>query len=492
MSEDQQKEGSEEEKKENLSSQDDDDFGLPDLEFEELEELDLDMEEDSNESLSGEGDTLDIGDDFGLDSDDEEEPVEKLGVDSLEPSDQDVSALNEGIDEVEDVLDSAQLISDRLGDVEDTSTGEEYGSNINYDDLLSDADQEVESEPSDKIEDDELAELANIDIDSEDDYSSQQDDDLADIGSPDELAALGIAEEEETPSEIQDEVGLESTESLFGSDSDNELESDSNIFGDSDDGEDFGGGSIFASDGDDEVNLTEETTEEFQEQEESELPPTYKPYSEDSGKGGFAKVIIFGAILFAVIGFIFWFVSDKSDKPASHEQVAKAKTEKPATKPAASSDEKGKAEDENDSSSEETKKTDNTTSKTTPTKESAAKPKATATKPKATTSKPAAAKPKPKAAPKPASTAPAGEIVAVTASTGRTYVIIGSFIDEDLANDYAKEISGSGKGVKVISPYGKSKRYRVSIADFASYSDAAPQMDSFKSEYSPDVWALKY
>ena len=49
MAKDIQDEGSEEQKKQNTSSQDDDDFGLPDLEFEELDELDLDFEDKKKE-----------------------------------------------------------------------------------------------------------------------------------------------------------------------------------------------------------------------------------------------------------------------------------------------------------------------------------------------------------------------------------------------------------------------------------------------------------
>jgi hypothetical protein len=58
--------------------------------------------------------------------------------------------------------------------------------------------------------------------------------------------------------------------------------------------------------------------------------------------------------------------------------------------------------------------------------------------------------------------------------------------------DYAVKLSKEGNGVKIIHPFGKAKRYRVSIADYSSYGDAASQLNGFKGQYGDQVWALKY
>ncbi|MEQ6121307.1 SPOR domain-containing protein [Reichenbachiella sp. MALMAid0571] len=399
MAEDLHKEGFEEDKKQSSGSKDDDDFGLPDLEFEELEELDLDLDDDSSDN-----------------------------------TDSNVSALDEGIDEVEDVMDSAQLISDRLGEDSD------------------------DDESSDETNDDDMSVLDSIDMNSDDNVDNQ-DDSLNEISSPDELAALGMADEDEEES---------STESLFAADDSEPSESD--VFGND---SDFDGGSIFASD---DISLKQEEKMEFESAEDAELPPTYKPYSDDESKGGFAKVIIFGAIGFTLVGFIFYYFftqdigvgSEKSEKKV--EQVAS--TKKPEVKPVAESKDGG------EKTAETAGEKDSKSNTTTPAK--------TTTKPAATKSSTS------KASPKPGSNAPAGEIVEIQSKTGRSYIIIGSFIDQDLANDYAKELSASGKGVKVIFPFGKSKRYRVSVVDFDSYADAMAQIGSYKSTYGEDIWTLKY
>ena len=91
-----------------------------------------------------------------------------------------------------------------------------------------------------------------------------------------------------------------------------------------------------------------------------------------------------------------------------------------------------------------------------------------------------------------AQSATPGEIVMVKERTGRVYAIVASFIDGDIAMDYAKKLSEQGKGVKIIQPFGKSINHRVTIADFNSISDATANMGNLKSEYGDGVWALKY
>jgi len=118
MTDDILNEGSEEGKK---SSEDQmgDDFGLPDLEFDELQELDLGFDGDSlnDDAPVEEKKPADVSDEPSTEFDMsllEDSTSEPTGLDDIDPPQG--SILDEGIDEVEDVLDSAQLISDRLGD----------------------------------------------------------------------------------------------------------------------------------------------------------------------------------------------------------------------------------------------------------------------------------------------------------------------------------------------------------------------------------------
>lgn len=443
MADDKLNEGSEEE---NKSNQSDEDFGLPDLEFDELQELDFNLD-DSAEEEETESEETTLPEPEGIDMSvlDDIDVPESSSDDSsgLQPGDLDPpegSVLDEGIEEVEDVLDSAQLISDRLGDDEEDPLSPDFSADINYDDLMGGDDSaEASKEEASSIED------MGLDLAADD--SQDSDDLLANIDSPDQLAALGILDEEDSSESSEESVSEASADEDFGADS-----AGSSLFA-ADSAEEEG--SIFATDS----MSFEDEKPEFEEADTPSLPPNYKPYSYEESSGGFAKVIIIGVLIISIIGGAFYYFSlDEGPKEVAKKEVPKKRVKKPAKKPA---------------------------TKPAETEASTAKP--AETKPAESKPKPAAAKPKPQAA-----TANPGEIVRVTERSSRSYVIIGSFIDEDLAMDYANKLSGEGNGVKIIHPYGKSKRYRVSIADFSSYGDAASQLSGFKGQYGDEVWALQY
>lgn len=441
MADDKLNEGSEEE---NKSNQSDEDFGLPDLEFDELQELDFNLDDSAEEESESEESTLPEPE--GIDMsvlDDIDVPESSDDSPGLQPGDLDPpegSVLDEGIEEVEDVLDSAQLISDRLGDDEEDPLSPDFSADINYDDLMGGGDSTDATEEASSIED--------IGLDLGGDDSQDSDDLLANIDSPDQLAALGILDDEESSDEPEastessdDDFGVESAgSSLFAADSAEEE------------------GSIFATDS---MSFDDEKPE-FEEADTPKLPPNYKPYSYEESSGGFAKVIIIGVLIISIIGGAFYYFSlDEGPKAVAKKEVPKKRVKKPAAKKTEPKAASSAAASENTSKAQ----------------------------PKAAAEKPAVAKPKPK--PK-AATAQPGEIVRVTERSSRSYVIIGSFIDEDLAMDYATKLSGEGNGIKIIHPYGKSKRYRVSIADFSNYGDAASQLSGFKGQYGEEVWALQY
>ncbi|WP_420579733.1 SPOR domain-containing protein [Reichenbachiella sp.] len=443
MADDKLNEGSEEE---NKSNQSDEDFGLPDLEFDELQELDFNLDDSAEEETESEETTLPEPE--GIDMsvlDDIDVPESSEDSSGLQPGDLDPpegSVLDEGIEEVEDVLDSAQLISDRLGDDEEDPLSPDFSADINYDDLMGGDDS------AEAPKEEEAASIEDIGLDLGGDDSQDSDDLLANIDSPDQLAALGILDEEESSDEAESPAS-ETSEEDFSTES-----AGSSLFA-ADSAEEEG--SIFATDS----MSFEDEKPEFEEADTPSLPPNYKPYSYEESSGGFAKVIIIGVLIISIIGGAFYYFSlDDGPKEVAKKEVPKKRVKKPAAKkPAPKAAAVG---------------TEST--------EKAAEPK-----PKPAATKPATAKPKPKVA-----TAAPGEIVRVTERSSRSYVIIGSFIDEDLAMDYATKLSGEGSGVKIIHPYGKSKRYRVSIADFSSYGDAASQLSGFKGQYGDEVWALQY
>ncbi len=84
-----------------------------------------------------------------------------------------------------------------------------------------------------------------------------------------------------------------------------------------------------------------------------------------------------------------------------------------------------------------------------------------------------------------------GEINIITEPTGRYYVVIGSFVDEDLAMDYGKDLSELGIGSMILRP-GQGKFNRLALSDFGSWNEAQLEADNLKSEYSDALWVLKY
>ncbi|MFY0627368.1 MAG: SPOR domain-containing protein [Reichenbachiella sp.] len=411
MADDSLNEGSEEEKKSSDGGMSDDDFGLPDLEFDDLEELDMnsdDSEDDSDSSTNDVSEDTSGSTEFDMSLLEESSDFAPDAESGLQEGDLDPpenTALDQGIDEVEDVLDSAQLISDRLGDDEGDSA--EPSMPENYDDLI----QDSTPEPEPEAEDTSIPDSSSL---------------FADIDSPDDLAALGMAEE----SGSNEPEPIESGGSLFSAD-------------DSDDSD-----SIFGSDN---LSLDGEDKNDFDSEEETSLPPNYKAYSYEESSGGFTKIIVIGLlVIVAIAGGLLFFNSGDEGKKKVTKKVVPVEKVKPKPKVVKKEEPVAAAQ-------------------------VAAQPKE---------------RPKPQSAE--ASSAAPGEIVNVSERTSKSYIIIGSFVDGDLAMDYANELSADGKGVKIIEPYGKSKRYRVSIADYPTYGDAAGQIDSFKEEFGDQVWALKY
>ena len=84
-------------------------------------------------------------------------------------------------------------------------------------------------------------------------------------------------------------------------------------------------------------------------------------------------------------------------------------------------------------------------------------------------------------------------IEAITAPTGRSYIVIGSFVDEDLARDFGETLMQNGTGIRILSPTERAPLlHRVAVADFDSFSDALTQIEDYKLTYGESTWVLKY
>lgn len=92
----------------------------------------------------------------------------------------------------------------------------------------------------------------------------------------------------------------------------------------------------------------------------------------------------------------------------------------------------------------------------------------------------------------PVVTASVGSISTINGRTGQAYVIAGSFIDVDLAEDYGNKLAGEGVSTTIIEPYGKVKYYRLSVANYPTVGEALENVEQLKGKYGDNIWVLKY
>jgi hypothetical protein len=85
-----------------------------------------------------------------------------------------------------------------------------------------------------------------------------------------------------------------------------------------------------------------------------------------------------------------------------------------------------------------------------------------------------------------------GTIETLNDRTRRYFVVVTSDIDDDLIMDYAKKLSSRGVSSKIIPPFGKTKFYRLAIADYDTFNAAQSSADAFKAEYGGGLWVIKY
>lgn len=174
--------------------------------------------------------------------------------------------------------------------------------------------------------------------------------------------------------------------------------------------------------------------------------------SSAGGKGKFVRTVVIGTLVFALMAVIFWYLYPKGDTAKPVVAQTEVITQEPK--------EETPVETPVDQTQEPAEPVNTTSAKKTPAK--------------------------------PAANLPAGEITKLSGATGKAYVVIGSFFDGDLADDYARELSAQGKSPIVIPPFKDYRYYRVAIAQFESFADAQASLDSYKTEYGNDIWTLRY
>lgn len=86
------------------------------------------------------------------------------------------------------------------------------------------------------------------------------------------------------------------------------------------------------------------------------------------------------------------------------------------------------------------------------------------------------------------------DVTTISSPTGRSYIVVGSFVDEDLARDYSEKLlQAEGIGSVIIEPFGKtSLLHRVAVADYESFQEAMEQVENHRTTYGPETWVLKY
>ncbi len=85
-----------------------------------------------------------------------------------------------------------------------------------------------------------------------------------------------------------------------------------------------------------------------------------------------------------------------------------------------------------------------------------------------------------------------GEITTLEQRTGKSYVVIGSFFDGDLAMDYAKVLAQNGHSPQIIPPFRDYRFYRVAIAEFNAFKEAEAQAPSYAEQFGREAWPLRY
>ncbi|WP_436516436.1 SPOR domain-containing protein [Ekhidna sp. To15] len=399
---------------------DDEDFGLPELDYEALDDDDSDSsEEEKVEEPAA-----------------EEPPVEEPSVE--EPKEKELVAEDDSMMDEDDSMMDMDSFDDE--EIPDQISDEELEASMTDDDSLDDISMDDAFEDDDSMDD------------SFDD--SSMDDAFDEAGAEEEASA--DADDTSSKEEVDDFYEEESFDDFEESSegSDEEIPD-----------------SVFDSDvlDEDEFAQFEKELMDTEEENVADVDDFQSDYSEPApaeSKSKFARVVVIGILIFAALGTIFMLAAD----PFGDEGETEAVAEKPTPKPVAKTPEKKQEEKPASSTAEpETSSATNTGNQSntgSQTNRPAAQPQTVASNP--------------------------GTINSLSARTGNFFIVIGSFLDGDMAMDYASKLSGQGKSPSIIPPFGNAVTHRVAIAGYSSLADSQRAVDGFKAEYGDDIWILKY
>jgi cell division septation protein DedD len=74
----------------------------------------------------------------------------------------------------------------------------------------------------------------------------------------------------------------------------------------------------------------------------------------------------------------------------------------------------------------------------------------------------------------------------------RYFVVVGSFIDDDLARDYSDRLNKQGEATFLVHPYGKIHYFRLAVGQYENVGLALEAMEGVQGNYEENLWVLKY
>jgi len=78
------------------------------------------------------------------------------------------------------------------------------------------------------------------------------------------------------------------------------------------------------------------------------------------------------------------------------------------------------------------------------------------------------------------------------AASPRYFVVVGSFIDEDMALDYSARLIRQNKNTYLVYPYGEIAFYRLAIGEYPTLAQAVEVLEENQANYKENLWVLKY
>lgn len=87
-----------------------------------------------------------------------------------------------------------------------------------------------------------------------------------------------------------------------------------------------------------------------------------------------------------------------------------------------------------------------------------------------------------------------GKLIRIESKAERPqyFIVVGSLPNEKLAIEEANQYFSKSTEIYLISPEEGSRNYRLALSNFTSFRLAAEELERIKSQYSEELWILKY